>query len=226
MGYSYATAVPVRSGAERATLVRRTYGLVFASVIVAILGVAFTIAQPGLFNAVAQHPLITFFCSFVPLIMAQRAAHSYPKNLILTFLYTFITGIWLAPLLVLSERVAPGIVGQAGLLTFGAFGVLSLYAMLSRRDFSAWGGFFTVGFFVLFAALILNLFFHSAAATLFLAGMGVLIMSGLLVFDTWRLLRSGALGQDDYVIAAVTIFVDLLNMFIFILTLLGGGRRR
>ncbi|HET9188622.1 MAG TPA: hypothetical protein VFN80_11735, partial [Acidothermaceae bacterium] len=62
MGYSYATAVPVRSGAERATLVRRTYGLVFASVIVAILGVAFTIAQPGLFNAVAQHPLITFFC--------------------------------------------------------------------------------------------------------------------------------------------------------------------
>ena len=226
MGYSYASAVQVRSGTERATLVRRTYGLVFASIVVAILGVAFTLAQPALFDTVARHPLITFFCSWIPLFMAQRAARDYPKNLILTFLFTFITGIWLAPMLVLTERVAPGIVGEAGILTFGAFGVLSLYAMLSRRDFSAWGSFFIVGFFVLFAALILNLFFHSAAATMFLAGMGVLIMSGLLVFDTWRLLRSGALGQDDYVIAAVTIFVDLLNMFIFILTLLGGGRRR
>jgi FtsH-binding integral membrane protein len=48
----------------------------------------------------------------------------------------------------------------------------------------------------------------------------------LLVFDTWRLLRSGAYGPDDYVLTAVSIYLDLLNMFVFILSLLGGGRRR
>ena len=83
-----------------------------------------------------------------------------------------------------------------------------------------------VGLVVLFVALIINMFVASAAAGLWLSVIGVLIFSGLLVFDTWRLLRSGAYGQDDYVMTAVAIYLDLLNMFIFILSLLGGGRRR
>jgi FtsH-binding integral membrane protein len=227
MGFSYAPAtVQVRSGTERATLVRRTYGLVFLSVITTILGSAFAFSQPAVMDGVLQHPFITFICMFVPLIMAQRAARDFPKNLILTFLFTFIEGIWLAPFLMLAERNAPGVVGQAAVLTFAAFGVLSLYAVVSRRDFSAWGSFLMVGVFVLLVAMILNAFIGSAAGGLWIAAIGVMIFSGLLVFDTWRLLRSGAYGQDDYVLTAVAIYLDLLNMFVFILSLLGGGRRR
>ena len=226
MGYSYAPSVQVRTGVERATLVRRPYGLVFASVLVSMAGVWFTLSQPALLGAVAAHPFITWICSFVPLIMAQRAARSYPRNIILTFLFTFITGMWLAPVLLLTQQAAPGIVSEAAILTFGAFGVLSLYAVMSRRDFSAWGGFFMVGLFVLLAAMVLNIFVHSTAASLFISAMGVFVISGLLVFDTWRIMRSGAYGPDDYVVAAVAIYLDLLNLFMFILTLLGGGRRR
>jgi modulator of FtsH protease len=226
MGFSYAPAVQVRSGTERATLVRRTYGLVFLSVITTILGSAFAFSQPAVMDGVLQHPFITFICMFVPLIMAQRAARDFPKNLILTFLFTFIEGIWLAPFLMLAERNAPGVVSQAAILTFAAFGVLSLYAVVSRRDFSAWGSFLMVGVFVLLVAIILNAFIGSAAGGLWIAAIGVMIFSGLLVFDTWRLLRSGAYGQDDYVLTAVAIYLDLLNMFVFILSLLGGGRRR
>jgi modulator of FtsH protease len=226
MGFSYAPAVQVRTGTERATLVRRTYGLVFLSVITTILGSAFAFSQPAVMNGVLQHPFITFICMFAPLIMAQRAARDFPKNLILTFLFTFIEGIWLAPFLMLAERNAPGVVSQAAILTFAAFGVLSLYAVVSRRDFSAWGSFLMVGVFVLLAAMIINIFVGSAAGGLWIAAIGVMIFSGLLVFDTWRLLRSGAYGQDDYVLTAVAIYLDLLNMFVFILSLLGGGRRR
>jgi FtsH-binding integral membrane protein len=117
-------------------------------------------------------------------------------------------------------------VSQAAILTFTAFGVLSLYAVVSRRDFSAWGSFLTVGLIVLFVAMLINAFVGSAAGGLWLSVIGVMIFSGLLVFDTWRLLRSGAYGQDDYVLTAVAIYLDLLNMFVFILSLLGGGRRR
>ena len=46
------------------------------------------------------------------------------------------------------------------------------------------------------------------------------------MFDTWRIVRSGQYGQDDYVLAAVSIYLDLLNMFIMIVSLLGGGRDR
>lgn len=227
MGFSYAPAVQVRTGIERATLVRRTYGLVFSSILVTMLGSAFAFTQPALLNGVVQHPIITFFCMFAPLIMAQRSAREFPKNVILTFIFTFIAGIWLAPFLLMAEHNAPGSVGQAALLTFVAFGGLSLYALVSRRDFSAWGSFFVIGLLVLFVALIINSFVASAAAGVWLAAMGVLIFSGLLVFDTWRILRSGQFGQDDYVIAAVSIYLDLLNMFIFILSLVsGGGRKR
>jgi modulator of FtsH protease len=177
-------------------------------------------------DASAQHPFIMMIALFAPLIMAQRAAREFPKNIILTFLFTFIEGIFIAPFLLLAERNAPGVVSQAAILTFAAFGVLSLYAVVSRRDFSAWGSFLMVGVFVLFAAIILNAFVGSAAGGLWIAAVGVMLFSGLLVFDTWRLLRSGAYGQDDYVLAAVAIYLDLLNMFIFILSLLGGGRRR
>jgi FtsH-binding integral membrane protein len=227
MGFSYAPSVAIRSGAERATLVRRTYGLVFLSVIITVLGTAFAFSQPSLMAAVARHPIISMLALFVPLIMAQRAARDFPKNVILTGIFTFVEGIFIAPFLYMAERNAPGVSGQAALLTLGAFGVLSLYAVFSKRDFSAWGSFFVVGLVVLLIASIINMFVASSAAGLWIAAVGVLVFSGLLVFDTWRIVRSGQYGQDDYVLAAVTIYLDLLNMFMFIITLLGGrGDRR
>lgn len=225
MGISYAPAIQVRSGAERATLVRRTYGLVFLGILATIAGTAFTLAQPALFGAVIAHPFITMIAAFIPLIMVQRSAREYPKNLILTLLFTFVMGVAIAPGMYLAERAVPGVVTQAGLLTFAAFGALSLYAVFSRRDFSAWGAFFFVGLIVLLVASVLNIFFQSVAIGLFLSAIGVFVFSGLLVFDTWRIVRSGAYGQDDYVFAAVTIYLDLLNLFMFILSLLGGRRR-
>ena len=225
MGVSL-TGTLVRSGEERATLVRRTYGLVFVSVIVTALGVAFARTQPALMQAVIEHPIITMLAMFAPHWMAMRARHSYPRNLILVLLFTFIEGLFIAPFLTLAERPSPGIVGQAGILTLSTFGVLSLYALISKRDFSAWGSFFFVGLWVLIATSLLNIFFPTALGTLWIAAGTVLVFSGLLVFDTWRIVRSGAYGPDDYVPAAVNIYLDLLNLFLAIVSLLGGGRRR
>jgi len=224
MGVSFPGTL-VRSGEERATLVRRTYGLVFVSVIVTAIGVAFGFTQPALMQAVAQHPIITMIAMFAPLWMAMQSRHVFPKNLILTLLFTFVEGIWIAPFLYMAEQGSPGIVGQAGILTLSTFGVLSLYAVLSKRDFSAWGSFFIVGLWVLIATSLLNMFVGSALGSLWIAGGTVLVFSGLLVFDTWRIVRSGAYGPDDYVPAAVTIYLDLLNLFLGIITLLSGRRR-
>jgi modulator of FtsH protease len=229
MGFSYNPAVrtyPVRTGVERATLVRRTYALVFASIVVTMLGAAFAVTQPSLFTAVGQHPFITFICALVPLYMAMRNHRTFPQNLAFTFLFTFIEGIWISPLLVLYERMQPGVLGQASLLTLTTFGVLSLYAVVSRRNFSAWGGFFTIGLWVLIATSLLNMFFRNPTASLWLAAGTIFVFGGLLVFDTWRIVRSGAYGEEDYVPAAVQIYLDLLNIFLAVLQLLGGGNRR
>jgi modulator of FtsH protease len=225
VGTSYAIpAQIVRSGAERATLVRRTYALVFTGILCTIAGAAFAATQLSILQAVTQHPLIAGLLMFAPLLAAQSTYRSFPANIGFVYLFTFMMGIFLAPMLIFYARVQPGVLGEAGIITATAFGALTMYAFVSRRDFSAWGSFFFTGLIVLIVASLLNVFLHSAGVQLWIAGATVLVFSGLLVFDTWRI--RNMYGPDDYVLAAVSIYLDLLNLFLAILSLLGGGRRR
>jgi modulator of FtsH protease len=214
----------VLTGEQRATLVRRTYLLVFASVIVTMIGTAVAMTQEALLISAAQHPFITMILAMVPLWMAMKSRDSAPRALGFVFLFNLVMGVSIAPIIYVYSRNEPGIVGQAGILTLSTFGILTLYAWVSRRDFSAWGSFLVVGLWVLIGTSLLNMFFRNQTAGLWLAGVSVLLFSGLLVFDTWRL--RNVYGPDDYVPAAVQIYLDLLNMFLAILQLLGGGRNR
>ena len=222
-GRANAQAGVVYTGAERATFVRRTYALVFASVLVTMLGVFTTLSSPALFAAVARHPFIVMALAFVPLLMIRGGDAPPARSIGFLGVFAFIEGIALTPLLALVDARAPGAIGQAAGLTAVTFALLTGYAFVSRRDFSAWGGFLTTGLWVLIGTSLLNLFFRNAVADLWIAGVGTLLFSGLLVFDTWRL--RNVYGPDDYVIAAVQIYLDLLNMFMAIVRILGGGRR-
>ena len=225
MGYSYRTddAPLVLSGADRATLVRRTYALVLANVIVTVIGTGVGLTQPGLMQTVAQHQFITFLLTMAPLWFALRSRTVFPQNIAFVGIFAFVMGLSISPVIFVMERNYPGVVMNAAVLTLSTFGVLTVYAWFSKRDFSAWGSFFVVGLWVLFAASVLNMFFQNSAASLGLSAIAVVVFSGLLIFDTWRL--RNRFGPDDYVIAAVQIYLDLLNMFMAILNLLGGGRR-
>ncbi len=214
--------VIVRTGAERATLVKRTYLLVLAGVVLTIAGVAFTFSQPRLLQAVAAHPIITMLCAFAPLLLAMRARTAFPANIGLALLFTFTMGVMISPVIYVYSATQPGLITQAGLLTLSTFGVLTGYAWVSKRDFSAWGSFFVVGLWVLIGTSLLNIFFQNQTASLWIAAASVLVFAGLLIFDTWRL--RNVYGPDDYVQAAVAIYLDLLNMFMAILRLLGGRR--
>ena len=218
-------SAPARTGVERATLVRRTYGLVLLGVVLTMLGVVLAMYQPPLMGFAAEHPIITFLGAFMlPLYLAQRWHTEFPRNIGLTLVATLGAGVMISPVLFVMERLQPGIVTQAGVLTFTTFGGLTVYAGVSRRDFSAWGGFFFVGLIALIVTSVLNVFFHNETASLWIAGATVFVFGGLLVFDTWRILRTDTYGPDDYVLAAVSIYLDLLNIFLAILRLLGGRR--
>jgi FtsH-binding integral membrane protein len=217
-----AAGVFVRTGAERATLVRRTYLLVLAGVVLTVLGVGFTFTQPALLETVARHPFITMIAAFIPLMLAMRARTSFPANLGLALLFTFAMGVAISPIIYVYSATQPALIPQAAILTLSTFTVLTAYAWVSKRDFSAWGSFFVIGLWILIATSLLNMIFKNEGASLWLAAMSVLVFSGLLVFDTWRLRNQ--YGPDDYVQAAVAIYLDLLNMFLAILRLLGGRR--
>jgi FtsH-binding integral membrane protein len=220
MGVSYQTGTLVRTGEERATLVRRTYSLVLVSVLVTMVGASFGLSQPRLLGAVAAHPFLAFLCMIAPLLLATRKQADFPINIGLVFLFNLVVGVTISPALYFYGRTQPGLIGQAAVLTIGAFGILTMYAFVSRRDFSAWGSFLMVGLWVLIGTMVLNFFFQSAAAGLWLASVTVLLFSGLLVYDTWRL--RNRYGPDDYVGASVQIYLDLLNIFMAILRLTGN----
>ncbi len=222
MGVSIPTGSLVRTGEERATLVRRTYTLVFVSVLVTIFGASFGLSQPALMQWVAQHPFLSMIGLFAPLLMATRTRQQFPANIGFVLLFTFVEGIFLSPLLYFYGRTQPGLIAEAAGLTISAFAVLTLYAFVSRRDFRPWGAFLMTGLWVLIATMVVSYFFHNQTADLWLASVAVMIFSGLLVFDTWRL--RNVYGPDDYVGAAVNIYLDLLNMFLAILRILGGRR--
>lgn len=222
MGVSYQTGTLVRTGEERATLVRRTYSLVLVSVLVTMVGASFGLSQQSLMVAVSQHPFIAFFCALAPLLVATRTKSVFPMNIGLVLLFNFVMGVIISPALFVYGRTQPGLIGQAAVLTLGAFGILTLYAFVSRRDFSAWGSFLIVGLWILIGTMLLNFFFQNAMVDLWLASVAVLLFSGLLVFDTWRL--RNFYGPDEYVGAAVQIYLDLLNMFMAVLRVLGNRR--
>jgi FtsH-binding integral membrane protein len=222
MGVSYQTGALVRTGEERATLVRRTYALVLVSVLVTIVGVSFALSQPAVLQAVAQHPFIAFLAALAPLFIAGRVKAAFPMNIGFVLLFNFAMGVMISPAIFFYGSRQPGLIGQAAVLTIGAFGILTLYAFVSRRDFSAWGGFLMVGLWVLIGTMLLNVFFQNAAVDLWLASVAVLLFSGLLLYDTWRL--RNFYGPDEYVGAAVQIYLDLLNMFMAILRVMGNRR--
>jgi FtsH-binding integral membrane protein len=222
MGASFPAGVLVRTGAERATLVRRTYALVFVGVLATIASATFALSQPALMQAVAAHPWISLACFVAPLFGAMMVQKTFPANIGFVLLFTVVAGVYISPILYVYGRTQPGLITQAATLTIGAFGTLTAYAFISRRDFSAWGSFFMVGLWVLIGTSLLNLFFRNPAMDLWLAGVTVLVFSGLLVFDTWRI--RNVYGPDEYVPAAVQIYLDLLNLFLGILRVLGGRR--
>jgi len=222
MGVSYQTGALVRTGEERATLVRRTYALVLVSVLVTIVGVSFALSQPAVLQAVSQHPFIAFLAALAPLVIAGRMKAAFPMNIGFVLLFNFAMGVMISPAIFFYGSRQPGLIGQAAVLTIGAFGILTLYAFVSRRDFSAWGGFLMVGLWVLIGTMLLNVFFQNAAVDLWLASVAVLLFSGLLLYDTWRL--RNFYGPDEYVGAAVQIYLDLLNMFMAILRIMGNRR--
>jgi len=111
----------------------------------------------------------------------------------------------------------------AFLLTVLGFTGLTSYALLSKRDFSFLGGFLSMGLWVLIGASILGMFVGGSAFSLAIASVGVLLFGGYILFDTSRMLRDPS--NRDAVGAAIGLYLNFLNLFLFLLRILASSRR-
>jgi FtsH-binding integral membrane protein len=141
------------------------------------------------------------------------------------FAYAALTGVTFSTLFLIYTATS---IAATFFVTAGAFAGLSVFGAVTRRDLSAVGRF---GFFALIGlilASLVNLFLHSTGIAWIITFAGVLLFAGLTAYDTQRLKQlfaSGEVHANAPLVGALTLYLDFINMFLFLLRILGGRRR-
>jgi FtsH-binding integral membrane protein len=132
---------------------------------------------------------------------------------------------------VLFLRYTGGSLASTFFVTAAAFGGLSLFGYTTKKDMTAMGSFLIMGVIGLIIASIVNIFLQSGTFYLIISGLGVLIFSGLIAYDTQRLkMTYYALGGDQNAMGvatgygALSLFINFINLFQFLLAFMGGRR--
>lgn len=154
------------------------------------------------------------------LIFAVNATADSSKGLVMVFAFTGVMGAALGPMLnhYVSLPNGPALVLQALAGTALVFFTLSGYALTTRKDFSFMGGFLMVGLVVMVVASLANIFFHIPAVSLAISAGVIFLMSGLILFDTSRIIHG---GETNYIRATVSLYLNIYNIFVHLLSLLG-----
>jgi modulator of FtsH protease len=168
--------------------------------------------------------LVLMLVGFGLLFVVHKMADT-SKGLLAIFAFTGVMGASIGPMLnhYLSMPGGPSLVMQALGGTALVFFSLSAYALTTRKDFSFMGGFLMVGLVVAVVAMIANIFLAIPALSLTISAAVVMIMSGLILFDTSRIIHG---GETNYIRATVGLYLNIYNLFIHmlhLLTALGGG---
>lgn len=196
-------------------VLRNTYALLaltlFFSGLVAGAAVALRLPSPGL--------IVTLVGYFGLLFLTTKLRDS-GWGLLSVFGLTGFMGYTLGP--IVGHYLALPNGGQTVMLALTGTGVvflgLSAFAVVSRKDFSFMGGFLAVGVLVAFLASLAGIFLQIPALSLTISAAFVLLMSGLILFETSNIIHG---GETNYIMATVSLFVSIYNLFLSLLQLLG-----
>ncbi len=206
-------------GATRAVdtnkVLRNTYALLSMTLlfsgVTAGVSMALNLPHPG---------LILTLVGYFGLLFATAKFRNSSLGLVFVFALTGFMGYTLGPILNAYLALANG--GQLVMTAMGATGAIFLglsgYALISRKDFSFMGSFLMIGILVGFLAGIGAILFEMPALSLAVSAMFVLLMSGLILWETSNIIHG---GETNYIMATVTLFVAIFNLFTSLLHLLG-----
>lgn len=200
---------------ETNKVLRNTYMLL-------AMTLAFSAVCAGVAMAVGLSPMMSLgmtIGAFVVLFVLNKKADS-ASGIYWVFLFTGLLGASLGPTLnMYLVNMGPGVIMQALGATALVFFSLSGYALTTKKDFSFMSGFLVVGLVVVLVAAIANIFFAVPAVSLAISAAIVFIMSGFILVDTSRIIHG---GETNYIRATVGLYLNIYNLFVSILSLLGA----
>ncbi|HHD79610.1 MAG TPA: Bax inhibitor-1/YccA family protein [Epsilonproteobacteria bacterium] len=219
--YTSADAGYVQEGAS-VGFMKQTYQLLAASMIAAAAGAYVTMPYA---ETIMQYKWFIFGAELLVLFFGLSMSRGKPGlNLAMLFIFTFLTGVSLVPLLASLIGAGNGaVIGNAFLMTSVLFGALSLFAINSKTDYASWGKPLFITLIVVIIASLVNYFLLQSPMMHIVITAGILLLfSFFTIYDTQNI-ANGA--YDSPVDAAVSLYLDFLNMFTALLQLLGifGG---
>jgi modulator of FtsH protease len=197
-------------------VLRNTYTLLSMTLLFSALcaGIAVMTKMPPL------GMIVTLVGYFGLLFLTTRFRNS-GLGLLFVFALTGFMGLTLGPILSMylslpnGDQIIMTAMGGTGIIFLG----LSGYALTTRKDFSFIGGFLMVGILVAFLAGIASIFLSMPGLSLAVSAMFVLLMSGLILYQTSQIIHG---GETNYIMATVTLYVSIYNLFVSLLQLLGA----
>jgi len=204
---------------ETNRVLRNTYMLLSMTLLfsAAMAGVSIALKLPYF------GPLLTLGVYFGLLFLTTKMRNS-AGGIVCVFALTGFMGLTLGPLLsVYLQSIPNG--GELVMTALGATGLiflsLSAYVLKSKRDFSFMGGFLMVGMIGLLGVIVMGLFIDLSAFQMAISGGVVLLMGAMILFQTSAIIHG---GETNYIMATVSLYVSLYNLFLNLLMLLGIGR--
>ena len=199
---------------------RKPYAKLFA-----VLFLGLIVATAGLFAGQYVPPALFLPLAIVEIIMIFMMVFARKKKSIgylMMFAFMFISGLTLYPAIsYYVSALGADVVFRAAGITAVAFGATALYATLSKRDFRFLGSFLFISVIALFFMGILQIFFPvSGTAELIYSAFGIFIFIGYTLYDFSRLTLNGFTDREIPMIV-VSIYLDIVNLFLFILRFIG-----
>ncbi len=213
----YATTRPAETVLATNKVIRNTYTLLsmtlLFSALTAGISMVFNFPHPGM--------IITLVGYFGLLFLTHKFANS-GLGLVFVFALTGFMGLTLGPIISLYLTVFSN-GAELVMMALGGTGVIFLglsgYALTTRKDFSFMGGFLMIGILVAFLAGLGAMIFSIPALSLAVSAMFILLMGGLILYETSQLVHG---GETNYILATVSLYVSIYNLFLSLLHLLGA----
>ncbi|WRE97980.1 Bax inhibitor-1/YccA family protein [Helicobacter pylori] len=201
---------------ELVSFVKTTYKFFAGSLLLATIGALLGLMN---FQAVVQYKWVFFIAEIAALFGLVFSKSKPGLNLFMLFAFTSLSGVTLVPLLgMVIAKAGLGAVWQALGMTTIVFGLMSVYALKTKNDLANMGKMLFIALIVVLVCSLINLFLGSPMFQVVIAGASAILFSLYIAYDTQNIVKG---MYDSPIDAAVSLYLDFLNVFVSILQIIG-----
>ena len=211
--------------------IRGVYGWMFGGLLLTTFGALWVVLSPAMQALVlgnrvvaigliiAEFALVMFLSFGINRMTAATAASAF-------LVYSFLNGLTLS---VIFWAYTQSSIILAFLTAAGMFAALSIFGLVTKRDLRPFATFLFMGLIGVFIMMFIGMFLHSSAMSFLISVVGVIVFAGLTAYDNQKLKTmatvTGPMQENLAVIGALALYLDFINLFLFLLRLFGDRRR-